>query len=102
MRPRGSTEEKERLKKNTGSQPLVLLSKVDLFAVCVDKRSGKIVKYVKLMEDNDPQWVHKLNSYASPSPIADEKNLYCHFGSFGTAALERNPEKSCGRTKRSK
>ena len=91
--PEDKEKAKARLKKNTGSQPLVLLSKVNLFAVCVDKESGKIVKYVELMEDNDPQWVHKLNSYASPSPIADEEKLYCHFGSFGTACLERKSGK---------
>jgi outer membrane protein assembly factor BamB len=87
--PEDPQRAKERLKKNTGGQPLTLLSKVELFAVCVDKESGKIVEYIKLMEKAEPQWVHKLNSYASPSPIADDKNLYCHFGSFGTAALER-------------
>jgi len=91
--PEDPKKAKERLKKNTGSQPLILLSQVDLHAVCIDKQSGKILKDVKLMTDNEPQWVHHWNSYASPSPIIDDKNLYCHFGSYGTAALERSTGK---------
>ncbi len=80
-------EAKKRLKGNTGDQPLTLLEKVELRAVCVDRDSGKVVHDVLLITEKDPQWVHALNSYASPSPVIEEGRLYCHFGTFGTACV---------------
>jgi outer membrane protein assembly factor BamB len=43
---------------------------------------------VELLNVKEPQWVHQLNSYASPSPIMKEGRLYAHFGSFGSACLD--------------
>jgi hypothetical protein len=37
---------------------------------------------------DEPQPIHALNSYASPSPVLTEGRLYCHFGDFGTACVE--------------
>lgn len=79
---------KRRLKTNTGDQPLVLLEKVVLHAVCVDRRTGKLLQNVSLHEEREPQWVHELNSYASPTPVIEAGRLYCHFGTFGTFALD--------------
>jgi outer membrane protein assembly factor BamB len=36
----------------------------------------------------DPQPIHSLNSYASPTPILEGSRLYCHFGDYGTACLD--------------
>ncbi|MEN3939810.1 PQQ-binding-like beta-propeller repeat protein [Prosthecobacter sp. SYSU 5D2] len=84
-----SAEEAEkRLKNNTGDQPVTVLESVSLRAVCVDRASGKILQEVELLNVKEPQWVHQLNSYASPSPIIEEGRLYAHFGSFGTACLD--------------
>lgn len=77
-----------RLKANTGDQPVTLLEKVELLAVCLDRRSGQLVRTVSLITVPEPQWVHKLNSYASPSPVWEEGKLYCHFGAFGTACVD--------------
>ncbi len=77
-----------RLKANTGNQPLTLLEKVDLRAVCVDRDTGSIVHDVLLFTEGEPQWVHELNSYASPSPVIEDGRLYCHFGTFGTACVD--------------
>ena len=79
---------KDRLKSNTGSQPLTLLSKVELHALCIDRKSGKLLHNLPLLEVKAPQWVHKLNSYASPTPIIETGRLYCHFGAFGTACVD--------------
>ena len=38
--------------------------------------------------EHDPQWVHKLNSYASCTPVAEAGRLYCHFGTFGTFCVD--------------
>ena len=40
-------ETKERLKANTGGQPLVVLSEVRINAICIDKVSGEIVKNIE-------------------------------------------------------
>ncbi len=77
-----------RLKSNTGDQPLTLLDKVELRAVCVDRDSGRIVHDVLLLTEREPQAVHKLNSYASCSPVIEDGRLYCHFGTFGTACVD--------------
>ncbi len=79
---------KRRLKANTGDQPLTLLEKVEYRAVCVDRRSGKITRDVSLFTERKPQWVHKLNSYASPTPVIEPGRLYAHFGASGTVCVD--------------
>lgn len=81
-------ETQKRLEANSGSQPLVVLAKVQFHAICVDRESGKILKNIALYSRKNPQWVHKLNSYASPTPILREGKLFAHFGAFGTACLD--------------
>lgn len=83
----------ERLKKNTGSQPVTVLAMVRLHAVCLDKRTGKLLHDIEILRQKDPQWVHKLNSYASPTPIIENGKLYCHFGAYGTACLDTKTAK---------
>lgn len=77
----------ERLKANTGDQPLTVLERVELRALCVDRQSGELKKNVLLINKAEPQWVHKLNSYASPSPVLEGERLYCCFGAYGSACL---------------
>lgn len=79
---------KERLEKNTGDQPLTLLSRVSLRAICLDRDTGKILRNIEVLALENPQWVHKLNSYASPTPVLHEGRLYCHFGSLGSACVD--------------
>ena len=86
--PASETETKERLKNNTGSVPVYVLSKVRLHAICVDKRTGKLLHNVEVITKEDPQWVHKLNSYASPTPIIENGKVYCHFGAYGSACVD--------------
>jgi outer membrane protein assembly factor BamB len=81
-------EAEQRLKANTGDQPVTVLESVSLRAVCVARDTGKILHDIELLNVKEPQWVHQLNSYASPSPIIENGRLYCHFGAFGTACLD--------------
>jgi outer membrane protein assembly factor BamB len=81
-------EAKERLEKNTGDQPLTLLSRVSLRAICLDRDTGKILRNIEVLALENPQWVHKLNSYASPTPVLHGGRLYCHFGSLGSACVD--------------
>ncbi len=60
----------------------------ELSAVCVDKESGKIVRDSVLFRVANPQFCHKFNSYASPTPVLEEGRVYMTFGSPGTACLD--------------
>lgn len=84
---------KERLKTNTGDQPVVVLDSVVLRALCLDRASGKILHDIELLTAKDPQWAHQLNSYATPTPVLADGKLYAHFGSFGTVCLDTATQK---------
>ena len=86
--PAKEADVKRRLKANTGSQPLIVSESISLRALGVDRRTGKLLHDIELMTRREPQWIHTLNSYASPTPIVEAGRLYCHFGSYGTACLE--------------
>jgi outer membrane protein assembly factor BamB len=60
----------------------------DLFAVAVDRRTGKILYDLKLFHVASPQYAHPFNSYASPTPVVEPGRVYVTFGSPGTAALD--------------
>ncbi len=77
-----------RLKANTGGQPVNVAGAVTFSAVCVDKENGQILHNIKVLHAREPQWVHRLNSYASPTPVVEPGRLYCHFGSEGTVCLD--------------
>ena len=84
-------EEKEaRVKESKfpGAASLHYLSKVAFLAIQLDLRTGDILKEVKVFEQRNPQAIHRLNSYASPSPLLSEGRLFVHFGTFGTACLD--------------
>jgi len=89
LETKASEAEKERRRKETtNSQPLSVLEKVNLRALAVDRTTGKLVHDIELLIVQDPQAVHELNSYASPSPILDNGRLYAHFGALGTACVD--------------
>ncbi|MEX0979130.1 MAG: PQQ-binding-like beta-propeller repeat protein [Pirellulales bacterium] len=60
----------------------------ELYAVCVDRASGKILHDVKVFDIPEPQFCIELNSYASCTPVVEDGRVYVHFGSPGTAALD--------------
>jgi outer membrane protein assembly factor BamB len=59
-----------------------------LFAVAVDCRSGAVLHDLKLFDVAQPDEIHALNSYASPSPVIEAGRVYVHFGTYGTACLD--------------
>jgi outer membrane protein assembly factor BamB len=88
--------EEERAAKVVGQQmpdQMLLAKKVTLWAVEVDLASGSVLRSIKLLEVNDPQLIHSLNSHASPTPILNGSRLYCHFGDYGTVCLDTASEK---------
>ncbi len=60
----------------------------ELSVVCVDKKSGKVLRDDILFRVATPQFCHKFNSYASPTPVLEEGRAYVTFGSPGTACLD--------------
>ena len=60
----------------------------ELFGVCVDFATGKIIHDLKLFHVEKPQYAHPFNTYASPTPVLDGKRVYITFGSPGTACLD--------------
>lgn len=60
----------------------------ELSFVCVDKDSGKILRDEILFRIETPQFCHKFNSYASPTPVIEEGRIYVTFGSPGTACID--------------
>jgi len=59
-----------------------------LFAVCVDRDSGRIVHDISVFEVDDPKPIAELNTYASPTAVVEAGRVYVHFGTYGTACLD--------------
>ena len=59
-----------------------------LYALCIDRESGKILRDLKLFDVEKPQYCHPFNSYASPTPVVEPGRVYVTFGSAGTACLD--------------
>jgi outer membrane protein assembly factor BamB len=59
-----------------------------LFAVCVDRETGRVVQDMKLFEVAKPQYAHPFNTYASPTPVIEDGRVYITFGSPGTACID--------------
>jgi outer membrane protein assembly factor BamB len=59
-----------------------------LFALCLDRDTGKIIRDIKLFDVPQPQYAHPFNTYASPTPVIEQGRVYITFGSPGTAAID--------------
>ncbi len=81
-------EEKKRLAAIQNSRGLEIAGSISLRAVCVSRKTGKILRDIELVRVDEPEPIHSLNSYASPTPILDKDHLYCHFGTYGTFAVD--------------
>ena len=85
------TEKEELLKDEKKPKQRQVAKTVSLRAVCVDAETGKVLHDIELLSVENPDPIHLLNSYASPTPVLEEHaegdRLYCHFGTFGTTCL---------------
>jgi outer membrane protein assembly factor BamB len=82
-------EEKARLQKIKDPGGLKLAGALTLQAVLVSRVSGRIEKQIPLFEVAEPEPKHSLNSYASPTPVIAGDLVYFHFGTYGTACVNR-------------
>ena len=60
----------------------------ELFAVCTDFTSGKILKELLLFKPDSLQHIHPTNSYATSTPCIEDGYVYVHFGTYGTACID--------------
>ena len=60
-----------------------------MYAVCLDKTTGKILHDIHLFDVESPQRITVDNSYATPTSVIDDKQVYVHFGTYGTACIDR-------------
>jgi outer membrane protein assembly factor BamB len=59
----------------------------ELYAVCIDFQTGKILYDIKVFTPNEVEGKHEINTYASPTPCIEEGFVYVHYGSLGTACI---------------
>jgi outer membrane protein assembly factor BamB len=79
--------------KTKGGPPANPVKEVSLFAVCLDRKTGKVIHDIKLRVVEKPQYCHPFNSYASCTPFIEEGHLYAHFGALGTFCVDTATEK---------
>jgi outer membrane protein assembly factor BamB len=60
----------------------------DLFAIAVDRESGKVLHDLKIFHTDKPQHADRFNSHGSPTPVIEESRVYLSFGATGTACLD--------------
>ncbi len=89
---------KTRIHGRAWSSPVVLGGQVwlttatengqELFALALDRESGRVLHDLKLFSVERPQYAHPFNTYASPTPVIEAGRVYVTFGSPGTAAID--------------
>lgn len=84
-----SPDEKAKRLESATIGGMAAFASVDLKAICLARETGIIRRTIDLFHVDSPPLIHSLNSFASPTPVADEEFIYCHFGAFGTAAVNR-------------
>ncbi len=70
------------------SRFLYVASQVVFKLICLDRTSGALVYERELFRNDHLEVIHRLNSFATPTPVVEPNRVYCDFGSFGTACVE--------------
>ena len=65
----------------------------ELSVISIDAKSGKLGFIKQLFHVDKPQYAHKFNTYASPTPIIEGRYVYLTWGSAGTACLNTKTKK---------
>ena len=67
---------------------LTAVGPVSLRLISLDRRTGRQLYDVELFHEDMPAALHKINSFASPTSVLEGNRIYCHFGTYGTAAVD--------------
>jgi outer membrane protein assembly factor BamB len=59
----------------------------ELYAVCLDFQTGKIIYDIKVFAPDEVEGKHSINTYASPTACIEKGFVYVHYGSNGTACI---------------
>jgi outer membrane protein assembly factor BamB len=73
-----------------GNQVWVTTAKADgkdLFAVCLDFKTGEIIFDIKVFTPVEVEEKHQLNTFATPTPCIEKGFVYVHYGNAGTACI---------------
>jgi outer membrane protein assembly factor BamB len=60
----------------------------ELFVLCIDRDTGKVIRDWKLFDVAQPQFAHPFNTHASPTPVIEDGRVYITFGAAGTACID--------------
>lgn len=71
-----------------GGQQGLAVARIELSAIGLRRDTGEVVHEVPLFVVDNPQPIHALNSFASPTPVIEDGRLYCNFGAFGAACID--------------
>jgi len=91
--------EKGVVRKQIAGDDMQTAEHVSLEAACLDRAKGNILWRAPLFDVNNPDPVHWLNSWATPTPVVEPGRLYCDFGTFGTACLNAKTGKIFWKTR---
>ncbi|MFO1006466.1 MAG: PQQ-binding-like beta-propeller repeat protein [Planctomycetaceae bacterium] len=89
-RPLSPEEEKARIAQIKNPDGLRVAGELNLKAIQLNRTTGAIERTIDLFQVSHPEPKHGLNSYASPTPVIAGDRVFCHFGSYGTACIDRN------------
>jgi len=87
-------EERQNLLRASGIEErkfkqLSIAKSIELKLLAISLKTGSLQKTVNLTTIDSPDPIHSLNSYASPTPVIDGEQIYCHFGTYGTFCIDR-------------
>ncbi|MBT4864898.1 MAG: PQQ-binding-like beta-propeller repeat protein [Planctomycetaceae bacterium] len=60
---------------------------VSCHAICIDRKTGRVLWNTEVVQQT-PRKKRRENSYASPTPVADDDRVYVVFGDGSVAALD--------------
>jgi len=67
---------------------------IEMYALCIDKNTGKVIHDLLLRKQMKPDYCHSYNSYGTPTPVIEEGRVYLHFGSHGTFCVDTKTGKT--------
>lgn len=77
-----------KLKGNPLASQMKVIKEVRMLLLSYDAAKGEKQSELELFTAAHPEPVHELNSYATPTPHLVNGVLYCHFGQYGTCAVD--------------
>ena len=71
-----------------GPSQMEQAEQVGFAVVCLDRSTGRQRYVVEVASATNPPPINTLNSYATPTPVAEPGRVYADFGTFGTACID--------------